>query len=70
MSYNSAFPAPMRLFVRRIERDDKLIASLEEDVTQFLGELDAKMSALTTRYQCLFSTEVEENSIRIVKRRR
>jgi hypothetical protein len=40
----------MQLFVKRIARDDKQIAVLETAVADFLGELDAKVAALTAKY--------------------
>ncbi len=50
VSYDPRLPEPMRLFVRRVPRDDKLIAELEKDVKDFLSELDAKVSELSARY--------------------
>lgn len=50
VSFDPRLPEEMQLFVARIERDDKLIASLEKDVTDFLAELDAKVAGLRERY--------------------
>jgi predicted phage-related endonuclease len=50
VSYNSTFPVSMRLFVKRVPRDDELIASLEKDVSGFLDELEAKLDELKARY--------------------
>jgi putative phage-type endonuclease len=50
VSYSPAFPESMRLFVQRIERNDRAIAELEAQVREFLAELDAKLAALTSRY--------------------
>lgn len=50
VSYDPRLPDNMRLFVKRIDRDDKLIAELETMVTDFLAELDAKITALTAKY--------------------
>lgn len=49
-SYDLRLPEAMQLFVARVMRDDKAIASLESDVVEFLAELDAKVAALTQRY--------------------
>ena len=50
VSYDPRMPEPMRLFVYRVERDDKVIAQLEKDVKEFLTELDNKVAALRSRY--------------------
>jgi putative phage-type endonuclease len=50
-SFDPRLPEPMRLFVKRLERDDKRIAELEEMVAEFLEELDAKVTQLTGLYQ-------------------
>lgn len=49
-SFDPRMPEAMRLFVRRVPRDDKIIAELECAVVEFLGELDAKVAALTSKY--------------------
>ncbi len=49
-SFDPRLPENMRLWVKRIERDDKLIADLEKDVTDFLRELGDKVTALTKKY--------------------
>ncbi len=41
-------PSDMRLFVRRIARDDRMIASLEREVGTFLAEIDAVIGKLTS----------------------
>lgn len=50
VSYDPRMPEHMRLFVQRVPRDDKAIASLEKQVTEFLAELAAKHADLTERY--------------------
>ena len=50
VSFNPDFPPAMRLFVKRIERDDVMIADMEREVVAFLAELDAKVAALQSRY--------------------
>ena len=49
-SYDPRLPEEMRLFVKRVQRDDERIAELEEMVSDFLVELDAKVAALRERY--------------------
>lgn len=49
-SFDPRMPAEMQLFVRRVERDEETIASLEKDVALFLAELDEKVSALSEKY--------------------
>jgi putative phage-type endonuclease len=49
-SYDPRMPEAMRLFVKRIPRDDKMIGSLEGGVAEFLSELDDKLDALRSRY--------------------
>ena len=49
-SYDPRLPEEMRLFVKRVNRDDKQIAELEREVVAFLGEVDATVAALRSRY--------------------
>lgn len=49
-SYNPSFPEHMRLFVRRIERDEARIIELETEVTTFLLEMSAKLAQLDSLY--------------------
>jgi putative phage-type endonuclease len=46
VSYDPRLPLPMRLFVRRIARDDRRIAELEHEVGRFLAEIDAVIGKL------------------------
>lgn len=46
VSYDPRFPAKHQLFIERIERDDKLIAKLEEDVAEFLTEVQVALEQL------------------------
>jgi hypothetical protein len=50
VSYDERLPEPMRLYVKRVLRDDKAIAKLELEVTQFLIDLDATVNLLRKRY--------------------
>ena len=45
-SFDPRLPERLRLFIKRIPRDDKLIAELETEVKGFLRELDGKIAAL------------------------
>lgn len=45
-SFDPRLPEAMRLFVKRVHRDDELITELEREVIQFLAELDAKLQRL------------------------
>lgn len=51
VSFDPRLPAPMQLFVRRVPRDNAMIASLEKDVTEFLFELDGKLARLRELYE-------------------
>jgi putative phage-type endonuclease len=51
VSFDPRMPATMQLFVSRVARDDKAIAELEKQVTDFLAELEGKISDLTKRYE-------------------
>lgn len=51
VSYSPSLPVEMRLWVRRVERDDKLIKELEEQVAEFLAELDSKVKVLRDKYE-------------------
>ncbi len=46
VSFDPRLPAHMRLFVKRLHRDDIRIADMEKEVSTFLAELDAKLAAL------------------------
>ena len=46
VSYDPRMPKELQLFIKRIVRDDKYIAELEEEVVQFLAEVDDKVNKL------------------------
>lgn len=46
VSFDPRMPEDLRLFTRRIVRDDQQIADLEKFVVEFLAEVDAKLAAL------------------------
>ena len=50
VSFDPRLPENMRLFVKRVMRDDKRIAELEAEVAAFLREIAAKLSELTSLY--------------------
>jgi putative phage-type endonuclease len=50
ISFDPRLPEEMRLYVHRIERDDKIIDYLEKEVRLFLAELDAKEKALRAQF--------------------
>lgn len=51
VSFDPRLPPEMQLFVKRLDRDDKRIRELEEMVSEFLSELDAKVHKLTAIYR-------------------
>jgi len=50
VSFDPRMPEEMQLFIKRVERDDKLVQELEKEVKLFLAELDDKVKALTSAY--------------------
>lgn len=50
-SYDPRLPESMRLFVKRIHRDDAAITALEAQVIDFLGEVDETVAQLRARYE-------------------
>ena len=46
----SGCPEPMRLYVMRVPRDEKIIAKLELETNLFLNELDATVELLRQRF--------------------
>lgn len=51
VSYDPRLPETMRLFVRRVERDDELIATLEKEATAFLAEVEQTVAQLRAEYE-------------------
>jgi len=47
VSYDPRMPVSLALHVKRIERDDEMIASLEQDIATFLNEVEEKVAKLT-----------------------
>lgn len=50
-SYDPRLPESMRLFVKRLDRDDAAIASLEAHVIDFLDEVDRTVAQLRECYE-------------------
>ena len=50
VSFDPRMPESMSLFISRVERDDRTIADLEAQVSEFLSELDRKVIDLTDLY--------------------
>lgn len=50
VSFDPRLPESMRLFVKRVERDDSQIAELEREVIAFLTELREKVARLREKY--------------------
>ena len=50
VSYDPRMPENMRLFVRRLARDDKRIKEIEEEIASFLLEMAVKLAALNKTY--------------------
>lgn len=49
-SYDPRLPEAMRLFVKRVDRDEALIAQLEKDVAEFLAEVAETVARLRNLY--------------------
>jgi hypothetical protein len=50
VSYDPRMPEHMRLFIRRVPRDDKRINDLETEIAGFLLEMAVKLSELNSIY--------------------
>jgi putative phage-type endonuclease len=53
ISYDPRVPEKMQLWIKRVERDQKLIDELEKDVFNFIEELESKIDALQEKYNGL-----------------
>jgi hypothetical protein len=47
VSYDPRMPANLQLFIKRWDRDEPLIAAMEEQVETFLEEVEAKMAEIS-----------------------
>lgn len=50
-SFDPRLPAEMQLHIRRVERDDALLAEIRDEVTAFLAEVAATVEQLTAEYR-------------------
>lgn len=50
-SFDPRLPESMRLFVFRLARDEQAIRELEDEVSRFIAELDAKVAELRKIYE-------------------
>jgi putative phage-type endonuclease len=50
-SYDNRLPERMRLFVKRVDRDEELIGEIETEVRGFLAEIDETVAQLRVRYE-------------------
>lgn len=50
-SYDNRMPERMRLFVKRLDRDETAIAEIEAAVSEFLAEIDETVTALREQYE-------------------
>lgn len=50
VSFDPRLPEEMRMFVKRVNRDDDLIASLEKEVTAFLADVASSIERLRRTY--------------------
>lgn len=51
VSFDPRMPETMRLFIKRISRDEAMIADMEKEVTAFLRELESKVQGLRQAYE-------------------
>jgi hypothetical protein len=51
VSFDPRLPESMRLFTKRVMRDEAVIAQLEKDVEQFLAELNVTVKDLLAKYE-------------------
>ena len=51
VSYDPRMPAPMQIYIQRVQRDKELIADIEVHVRQFLDDVAATVDRLRSRYE-------------------
>jgi hypothetical protein len=51
VSFDPRLPDGLELLIVRVNRDDKYIDMMENEVSTFLSEVDSKLEALKTRKQ-------------------
>ena len=50
MSFDPRLPDHLQAWITRINRDDELIAQIEEEVRAFLAELEIDLETLQSKY--------------------
>ena len=50
VSYSDQLPLEMQLHIRRVERDDELIAEMEREIAAFLDEVSATVAQLRAKF--------------------
>lgn len=60
ISYCPQMPKDLRLFVRRLERDEPMIREMEEEVEKFLAEVDVLMGTVAKRKAAMIITKFGE----------
>ena len=50
VSFDPRLPGDLQLWVKRVQRDDVAIQNIEAETVKFLGELEAKVLSLRSRY--------------------
>ena len=63
-SFDPRMPENMRLFIKRLDRDDQVIADLEAEVVKFLQEVSETVEALTRKYGGGFDTSEITDEVR------
>lgn len=57
VSFDPRMPPEMQLFVQRVEHDIEMCMELESQITEFLDELEQKVSALQATYKIMEAAE-------------
>lgn len=50
VSFDDRLPEPMRIVIRRVHRDNEMIAEMEKEIATFLREIDEKVARLLAQY--------------------
>ena len=50
ISYDPRLPGDMRIWIKRVQRDDVFCAQIVAEVTKFLAEMDGKLDALKAKF--------------------
>lgn len=51
VSFDPRLPAEMQIFIKRVHRDDTMIAEMEKEASAFLDEIDETIAQLKSKYQ-------------------